>query len=186
MSLIGKDVKKYILEEKYPTDKKIIYGVTTAVAVITAITIGYVAVKHPSVKPAQKQCAECHDSKKHNLTEYFKKKGSPEPEVMADAVLQTRNPRLLAAVAVKESTGNYRIRNAGYKNRHHGAFQVNPRDWGKVSTDPIDQALQAEGILRELVEEKGTITAALNQYGGDKTHKRYAKNILAELQEVPR
>ena len=187
MSLIGKDVKKLVTEDSYKIDLYIKYGSAMLAVVVMGISFNvYLLGKIIKDSKFNKNCTECHNSKKHNMTNYFKKKGSPEPGVMADAVLQTRNPRLLAAIAIKESTGNYRIRNTGYKKRHSGAFQVANKYHGKVPFDAAGQALQAEAILKELVQEKGSIVKGLNSYGGDVSRKMYAKNILAELSKVPK
>lgn len=106
---------------------------------------------------------------------------------MAHAVLTTKSPRLMSAIAKVESNGNPSLRRTGYKHKHSGAFQVNPKHWGEVSHDAIEQALQAENILEVLVKEhNGNIKKALNAYGGDRTRRTYAKNILAELENVPR
>jgi hypothetical protein len=90
-------------------------------------------------------------------------------------------------MAVVESGGNSTVRKAGYKGRHDGAFQVNPKHWGAVPVDAAGQALQAETILEELVENKN-IVKALNYYGGENNLKRgkYAYNVLEELKAVPR
>ena len=127
-------------------------------------------------------CGTCH-SHKVALVKYFDKAGSKTPEHMAEAVLATKSPRLLAAIAKVETGGNTYVRGGGYKKRHDGAFQVNPKHWGKVPYDAVGQALQAEKILTELTEEM-PIKKALNQYGGD-SKGRYAKTILAELSRVP-
>ena len=126
-------------------------------------------------------CRACHV--KVAMTTYFKKIGSKTPEEMAVAVLKTKSPRLLAAMAKVETNGNPRIRRSGYKKRHHGAFQVNPHDWGTVPKDAVGQALQAERIMTELTETM-PIKKALSQYGGDSTD-RYQNKILAELVNVP-
>jgi len=127
-------------------------------------------------------CLQCHNYTKQ-LTVYFKKRGSKTPEEMAYAVMQTKSPKLLAAIAVVESNGNYTIRNSGYKKRHHGAFQVNPAIHGNVPTNPIDQAKQAEHILNELTD-KHPIQMALSIYGGDSS-EIYQQKILSELTKVP-
>ena len=163
--------------------------------IIAGVSLGFlglaiIATVHMyDARPRQLDCSACHNpqfQKQSNMAEYFKKKGSKTPEEMAYAVLKTRSPRLLAAMATVESKGTPSIRRTGYRKSHDGAFQVNPKHWGEVSTDPIKQALQAEAILEELVKETGNIKSALNQYGGDKTRKVYARNILTELVEVPR
>jgi hypothetical protein len=127
-------------------------------------------------------CNRCHN-RVIEMTKYFKKAGSKHPEVMAHAVLQTKRPKLLAAVAVVETGGNHKIRATGFRHAHSGAFQVNPRDWGKVPKDAIGQALQAEAILEELTETK-PLKKALAHYGGDSTDK-YSRRVLAELVRVP-
>jgi len=127
-------------------------------------------------------CLQCHNYKMQ-LTAYFKRNGSKTPEEMAYAVLQTKSPKLLAAMAVVESDGNHAVRNTGYKKRHHGAFQVNPRHWGKVPANPVNQAKQAERILEDLTD-KHPIKTALSIYGGDSTDS-YQKKILTELTRVP-
>ena len=161
--------------------------VFTTVAIVSVIGLVFYQLKfHPS-NNGQLDCQKCHSrelQKQSKLAAYFKKNGSKTPEEMADAVLRTKSPRLLSAVAVRETGGNPDVRSTGYRKRHHGAFQVNSKHWGKVSHDPIEQALQAEAILTELTHEKG-IVAGLNAYGGD-THGKYAKMILAELVSVPK
>lgn len=137
----------------------------------------------PEPVAASQNCAGCHNK----MASYFKSKGSRNPERMAYAVLRTGSPRLLAAMAVVESDGNSNIRNTGFKKRHSGAFQVNAKLHGRVPQDAVSQALQAETILNELVEHK-PLVAALNHYGGESDLKRgkYAYNVLAELNEVPK
>lgn len=142
------------------------------------------------LRPAStKNCAECHNkvAQKHaKLTAYFRKHGSKTPEVMANAVLETRSPRLMAAIAKTESNGNPHLSRTGYKRRHYGAFQVSKKDWGTVPKDPILQARQAEAILEELLgQRKNNIVAALNTYGGD-SRGYYAQAVLRNLKEVPR
>lgn len=131
---------------------------------------------------ASVQCNQCHNQQM-SLTTYFKDNGSRTPEEMAYAVLQTKSPKLLAAMAVVESDGNHAIRNRGYKKRHDGAFQVNPSIHGKVSSDPVEQALQAERILTELTD-KHPIKVALSVYGGDSS-EAYQQKVLTELLHVP-
>lgn len=132
--------------------------------------------------PKQLDCQGCHGLRV-KMTEYFHKAGSKTPDHMAEAVLATRSPRLLAAIAKVETGGNTHIRRAGYRKQHDGSFQVNPKHWGKVPYDAIGQAKQAEQILVELTEEY-PIKTALSKYGGDSTNK-YQKRILAELSRVP-
>jgi len=90
-------------------------------------------------------------------------------------------------VAVVESGGNPSIRRSGYRKAHDGAFQVNPRYWGRVPKDAKGQAKQADKILADLLAAENTLVPALNFYGGesDKKEGKYAFNILNELQRVP-
>ena len=187
MDLINRDMK-HVCSEKRDVFDLLVYCVAGLALTFATVCICTTAPKLFAAH-TQAPCTMCHNAQFHNkekLSSYFKRKGSPEPEVMADAVLRTKNPRLLAAVATCETGGNHRVRSRGYKSRHDGAFQVNPRDWGKVSPNAADQALQAEAILKELVVEKGGIVAGLNAYGGDSKRKVYAKNILSELAGVPK
>jgi hypothetical protein len=164
----------------------------SAVLIMILATIGFATIgfafickvtyRHFYPKPFHNPCNQCHGLAV-KMTEYFKKNGSRNPEEMAYAVLNTSSPRLLAAIAVKESNANSSVRRSGYKNRHDGAFQVNGKHWGKVSTHAVEQALQAENILKDLTTEM-PIKKALSQYGGDSTEK-YQRKILAELPRVP-
>lgn len=137
----------------------------------------------PTVMKADCLSSECH-SRKMAMTNYFEKAGNPHPEEMADAVLATKKPKLLAAIAVKgEFNTPYTVRKAGWKRRHSGAWQVSEQDWGKVPYSPKEQALQAENILDELTDTR-PLKQALNKYGGDSTDA-YSQRVLAELQRVP-
>lgn len=137
-------------------------------------------------------CKPCHEAKhaegkrKSDITDYFRRNGSKSPEKMAEAVLATRSPRLMAAIAVRESNGNPNARHGGYRNRHDGAWQVNRSIHGRVPLNVTEQALQAELVLEEHVKAaNGDIIEGLNAYGGDKSRKTYAWNVLSELRVVP-
>lgn len=154
-----------------------------AMGIITCIFGLVNTYRQHKIVVLQNTCVMCHNYKM-SMSAYFKRSGSRNPEEMANAVLRTKSPRLLAAVSVVESDGNPRVKHTGFKKRHHGAFQVNPKHWGKVPKDAAGQALQAETIIEELTETM-TIKKALNYYGGDKTKSQYANDILAEMEEVP-
>lgn len=129
------------------------------------------------------------DKNEEKFIEYFQKSGSPKPEIMAKAVISTKKPRLMAAIAVVETKGDPSKRYTGYKKRHHGAWQVNPNDWGPVSHEALAQALQAEDALNTFKKSsKGNLKVALNKYGGETNPERgeYADKILAELTAVPK
>jgi len=153
---------------------------------VILITVMKSCIKAPQPTAHSPNCTECHSStaRKHSFIDYFTKAGNKHPIKMANAVLATKKPRLLAAVAVAgEKNTPYTVRNGGYKKRHAGAWQANPKYWGKVPLDPVGQALQAERIMEELTESK-PIRTALSIYGGDSS-SNYANRVLKELQEVP-
>lgn len=130
------------------------------------------------------ECANCHN-KTMTMANWFRKKNNPHPVKMANAVLATNHPRLLAAVAVAgEKNTPYTVRKGGYKKRHAGAFQVNEKLHGAVPYGPTEQAAQAEKILERLMTSYPT-KKALSIYGGDSTDA-YQKRVLAALQEVPK
>lgn len=132
------------------------------------------------VEPAVK----IEPSREVQMTEYFKSKGSPVPQKMAKAVLSTKNPKLMASIAVHESNGNPKAVGDGGKSK--GAFQVQSHHHGRVSKNPIKQALQSERILEELLaENNGNLKKALSAYNGERTRKVYANKILAELTQIP-
>jgi len=119
------------------------------------------------------------------IIDYLKKSGSRSPIDMTYAIFKTKRPKLMLAMAVVESDGNYTVRNGGYKNMHHGAWQVNPKWWGEVP-DKVDlQALQAEHIIDTYLEQTGgDLIKALNKYGGCSKGK-YASSIMNEMKNVP-
>lgn len=137
----------------------------------------------------QIDCCECHN-RYMSMSLYFKRHGSSTPQLMATAVMETKRPKLMAAIAVKESGGN--LKALGDHKRSKGAFQVQAKHWKaflhekKVSKDAITQALDSERILDALlIESNGDMKIALNAYNGDYTRKKYAEKILAELQNIP-
>lgn len=160
-----------------------LFAMGMAIGMILIVVLRACDAEPVSAMPTP-DCQSCHTATAHSkMTAYFKRNGSKTPEQMATAVLMTENPRLLAAIAVKENTP-HTVRHGGYKGQHAGSWQVNPRHWGKVPRDAVGQALQAERIITELTTDYG-IKKALSIYGGDSTTK-YQRTILAELQGVPR
>jgi len=111
---------------------------------------------------------------------FFQRHGSPVPDQMAVAVTATKRPALMAAIAVVESNGNPKA--SGDSGESKGAWQVQAKHWGKVSTDPVSQALQAERILEELLSSRRSLRSGLAQYNGGtrppKISYRYADRII--------
>jgi len=121
------------------------------------------------------------------LTQVFADNGSPEPAAMAKAVMQTKRPDLMAAIAIRESNGNPKAIGDGGRSR--GAFQIQPQHWGPVPVDPTAQALQAERILEELVQSsRGRLRSGLARYnGGDKPPQasyRYATWVIKKSRYI--
>lgn len=162
--------------------------------ILTAVLFLVMIVKNHRPQPVPHRptapCSQCHNRHaataqyKAAMRDYFQRAGATAPDKMAEAVLATKQPRLLAAVHVAgEKCTPYTVRRGGYRHRHAGAWQVNSRYWGRVPIDPVAQALQSEKILAELTGELG-VKRGLSVYGGDHTDK-YANAVLAELSEVP-
>lgn len=125
------------------------------------------------------------DKREIILTKFFKEIGSPCPRKMSKACLATSKPRLMAAIATKETKGNPEKRATGYKRRHYGAWQLNQYIWGRVSKDPILQAKQAEQALKTILKEsRGKMKVALNKFGGD-TEGMYYHDVMNHLESVP-
>ena len=122
------------------------------------------------------------DTRVFRYAGYFLKNGSPDPVQMAVAVMETKRPALMAAMAVKESNGNPRAVGDGGHSR--GAWQVQPKHWGTVPMDPTQQALQAEKILDELVaaSPRRSLRCGLARYNGGNTPPRvsyqYARDVI--------
>lgn len=139
-------------------------------------------LNHSELTP---DCHQCHD-RKMAMARWFEKHGSPVPEKMAEAVLKTNKPKIMAKIAVRETNGNPYKRKYGYKKAHDGAFGVNRNDWGKVSEDPVEQAIQAEMAYDTFFKAaKGNKVVAHNLYGGIVNAESDAEKFLADLVNVP-
>ena len=158
----------------------------------TAMILG--AMMHGCQEAAVKM-GELNVQKRIQLTrqqevykDFFVKHKSPEPEAMAVAVSHTKNPKLMAAIAVVESNANPKA--IGDKGASKGAFQVQEKHWSRVKDDALTQALQSEKILHELMPDRGrhrwrTTLARYN--GGSRPSKRayrYADRVLKLSGEV--
>ena len=132
-----------------------------------------VYIQQPPVVSLTSEQAEYRD--------FFIRHGSPAPSEMAVAVTQTKRPALMSAIAVKESNGDPKA--VGDSGASKGAFQVQEKHWGKVPSDAVGQALQAERILEELLSSARHLRSGLARYnGGTKPPRaayRYADHILA-------
>ena len=101
------DYKHY---HKYQEDEPVGNVLASVVLIgfgfIAGMTCVYGGYKLTQPKKADGiDCRTCH-GKIAAYTDYFRKAGSKQPQKMAEAVLSTRNPRLMAAVAKIETHGN--------------------------------------------------------------------------------
>lgn len=120
------------------------------------------------------------------MIEVFRKHGSDQPEAMAVAVHKTKNPPLMAAIAIKESNG--RPKAVGDSGASKGAFQVQ-NCWGVTPHSATEQALQAEKIFNHLLAKSNNnwYTSLRKYNGGTRPPKRtakYADRVLALEKEI--
>jgi hypothetical protein len=128
-------------------------------------------------------------SEQEEYRKFFAKHGSPTPVEMAKAItaVKPQNRPVLAAVAVVDSSGDPRA--IGDGGDSIGAWQIQPKHWGLVSSDPAKQALKAEAILEALVESRGRLRhdsrrlrASLAAYNGGNNPPRtsycYADRVI--------
>ena len=181
-----------MLDKKWKRKPK--YGKAVIVLALFALIVtlfGYDLSHHEQELCFKKSCSTsgCHD-RHMSMTRFFESKGSPQPERMATAVLQTKRPRMMAKIAIRESGGDPKA--VGDKGKSKTAFQMQEKHWyklmheGKASSDPVIQALDSERIIEDLiVANNGNLRKALNAYNGDVTKRTYAKNILAGLEKIP-
>lgn len=171
-------------------------------AVFFGIAISLSVLTHGCIDSADKtaaisQRAAAADSpaltsEQEEYRRFFAQHGSPAPVEMAKAVMAAKphNRPVLAAVAIVESNANPKA--VGDGGSSHGAFQVQPRHWSKVSSSPVQQALQAEQILEELVASNARganrwRTALVRYNSGGTTNPvshRYAARVIALAKEV--
>lgn len=153
----------------------------------------YVApIPKKAVAPVLQSHTPPLSSEQTKLVEYckvFDAHKSPDPYRMAKAVVSTKNPKRMAAVAIIESNGNPKAKG---KSGERGAFQVIEKEFGKVSKNPTKQARQSEDILEDLVREShGNLKVALRKYNGGPDYQKkpatkvYANKILAKIKEMP-
>jgi len=119
--------------------------------------------------------------------EIFKSWNSPKPYEMAIAVCKTKSPKLMTAIAVRESNGNPDQLGDGGKAK--GAFQVQEQYWGDVPDTATEQAQQAEEILETLVRKhRGSLRRALAHYNGGYSNSResreYALKVIKIRKEI--
>lgn len=179
--------RKYESDTPFTGFDYIIIGALISIVGAFLFTMYFVMFKGLNITPTkpQKQCIECHN-RKNAMVDYLKRNKVKSPQEMAEALLATRNGRILAALHVRgEKKTPHTAMKTGYKNRYSGAFQTH-ESWGKITknTSIAEQALIAEVALTTHVTEEKSIIKGLNAYGGhkDKINGAYAYNVLDELQ----
>ena len=115
------------------------------------------------------------------LADAFHNAGSADPHLMAKACRATKDPKLMAAVAIVESNGTP---HAVGRSGERGAWQVIPKVWGSVPKSADGQARQAERILDELVaaSPRRSLLQGLSAYNtgryNSKVGRQYAMKVL--------
>lgn len=176
-------------QEKYENKQRLYRNtIRTLILCIIFSLVGISIIHTRKDKPTQ---YESPSLKSHNrLTDkqwayakFFQATGSDKPHDMAVAVTATKRPKLFAKIAVTETNGNPHKRKYGYRKAHDGAFGVNRYDWGPVSHNALEQALQAENAYETFLKESnGNERVAKRKYGGEKIINTYNKKLRSNDQ----
>ena len=171
-------------------DKGVAYAILSLLGSLALITLLFGGCVDGVVETTQNReriGQQIFTQEQQEYVNFFKKHNSPVPEQMAMAVTATKRPALMAAIAVVESNGDPKA--VGDKGKSKGAFQVQEKHWGEVSSDPVKQALHAERILEELLSSRralwpgnSRLRVALARYnGGERPPRvsyRYADKVM--------
>jgi len=152
----------YITEMDKPRSTTAMTIFSILMCTIVVITILTISKCNDEPQVAYKS----HYSKEElKLASIFAHHGSTHPMEMAIAVRKTKNPPLMAAIAIRETNG--KLHATGDKGQSRGAFQIQEKHWGKIGVTATEQALQAEKILEELVRtSRGSLRQGLAKYNG--------------------
>lgn len=140
-----------------------------------------VAILHSCEKPKKISYASHFRPDEISMIANLHRLRVKQPIEIGIAVCKTKNPKLMAAIAIKESYGDSKA--IGDNGDSKGAFQVQEKHWSRVPSTATEQALQAEKILEELVaSSRGRLRSGLERYNtgrvGTKAGKRYATDVL--------
>ena len=118
--------------------------------------------------------------------ETFAVKHGADPKIapeLAELLAACEHPRVLAAVAAKESRFNP---NAVGKSGEIGAWQVIPKHWGHPGRSLRSQAKKSEAILKELVDASGgKLEVAVRKYNGSGPKAvRYASHVMSMARSI--
>lgn len=112
------------------------------------------------------------------MRDYFMSQGSPVPNTMAKAVGKSKRKYLAAAIAAKESNGNPKA--IGDHGSSLGAYQVQPKHWGRVPKSAHGQTAQHDWVMDQLIAEVGPKQAVKNYNGKGPAADRYQKSVTKE------
>ncbi|WP_188055632.1 lytic transglycosylase domain-containing protein [Oryzomonas rubra] len=103
--------------------------------------------------------------------------GDRAPEI-ADVLATCDHPRVLAAIAARESRFDLHARGRAGE---IGAYQIMPHQWGHPGHTWSSQTRSAERILDELVDASGgRLALAVRRYNGAGANaEQYSKHVLA-------
>ncbi len=118
--------------------------------------------------------------------EAFAVKHGADPAIapeLAELLASYEHPRVLAAIAAKES--NFRL-NARGKAGEVGAFQIIPKYHGHPGKTWSSQTRAADRLLRDLVSDaRGRLETAVIRYNGaGPKAERYAKSVMALVRSI--
>ena len=118
--------------------------------------------------------------------EAFAVKHGADPAIapeLAELLASYEHPRVLAAIAAKES--NFRL-NARGKAGEVGAFQIIPKYHGHPGKTWSSQTKAADRLLRELVSDaRGRLEPAVIRYNGAGPRaERYAAHVLSLARSI--
>lgn len=116
----------------------------------------------------------------------FIRKHGRDPVVarqLAELLAACEHPRVMAAIAAKESNFNIAARGT---HGEVGAFQVIPRLHGHPGHTWRSQSKKTDDILRDLVSKSGgRLTVALRRYNGaGPAASRYADHVMAMARSI--
>jgi len=178
--------KKYDTSELYGSTLSFKYLKLCALLTVAGATLFYCA---DNSGPATQMYKSHLSESERSFAELFQRYNSPNPVEMAIAVCKTQRPALMAAVALRESGGDPAA--VGDNGESKGAFQVQEKHWGFVSSTASEQALQSERILESLLEEsnpRGDLRQALAKYNGGTRPPtisyRYADRVIKTKKEI--
>ena len=187
------DYKNYTIEEQKKTiwHSLLVAGALGLIIVAMAVscvkgidkTIELEEINNAPLREQRQEILNRNDK----LVSAFQAAGSPVPHEMAQACMKTKNPKLMAAVAIVESNGTP---HAVGRSGERGAWQVIPKVWGSVPKSADGQARQAERILDELVaaSPRGSLLQGLSAYNtgsyNSKVGRQYALKVMGVRRSI--